>query len=296
MRLLHIDGDGAFSLVDHQGNDIPPYAILSHTWGADSEEVTFQDLMSDVGESKTGYCKIRFCGEQAVRDGLRCFWIDTCCINKSNPTELSEAIISIFRWYQNAEKCYVYLPDVSRGPSDGDDEHLQRWKPDFRGSRWFTRGWTLQELIAPASVEFFSSEGTLLGNKSSMEQTIHEITGIAIDALRGKPLSQFGDHEIFTWAEGRTTKREEDAVYCLLGMFDISMSLLYGEGRERARKRLQKEIRESLGEKALSLSERQKQALLDSLRFDQIDARQMTIKNAHTKTCKWLLNKSEYRD
>lgn len=129
-----------------------------------------------------------------------------------------------------------------------------------------------------------------------MEQTIHETTGIAIDALQGDPLSQFSVGERFMWAEGRTTKREEDAVYCLLGMFDIQMPLLYGEGREKAQKRLQKEIRESFGGRALSLSKEQRQTLLDSLRFDQIDARQMTIKNAHSKTCKWLLHKSEYHD
>lgn len=252
--------------------------------------------MSDRGRSKPGYGKVRFCGEQAVRDGLQYFWIDTCCIDKSSSTELSEAINSMFRWYQNAERCYVYLSDVSHDPSDGDNEGSQRWKPAFRKSKWFKRGWTLQELIAPVSVEFFSGEGTFLGNKRSMEQTIHETTGIAIDALQGDPLSQFSVGERFMWAEGRTTKREEDAVYCLLGMFDIQMPLLYGEGREKAQKRLQKEIRESFGGRALSLSEEQRQTLLDSLRFDQIDARQMTIKNAHSKTCKWLLHKSEYHD
>lgn len=296
MRLLQPDGNGDFSLVERLGNNIPPYAILSHTWGLDNDEVTFQDIMSDRGRSKPGYGKVRFCGEQAVRDGLQYFWIDTCCIDKSSSAELSEAINSMFRWYQNAERCYVYLSDVSRDPSDGDNEGSQRWKPAFRKSKWFKRGWTLQELVAPASVEFFSGEGTFLGNKRSMEQTIHETTGIAIDALQGDPLSQFSVGERFMWAEGRTTKREEDAVYCLLGIFDIQMPLLYGEGREKAQKRLQKEIRESFGGRALSLSEEQKQTLLDSLRFDQIDARQMTIKNAHAKTCKWLLHKSEYHD
>ncbi|KAF4539550.1 uncharacterized protein LTHEOB_9939, partial [Lasiodiplodia theobromae] len=296
MRLLHLQDDGNLSLVERLGDNIPSYAILSHTWGQDSDEVSFKDLMSGRGESKPGYCKVRFCADQAARDGLRYSWIDTCCIDKSSSAELSEAINSMFRWYQNADKCYVYLSDVSRGPSDGDEDGLQIWKPEFRGSRWFTRGWTLQELIAPASVEFFSREWINLGSKSSMEQTIHERTGVAIDALRGAPLSQFTMDERFMWAEGRTTKRDEDAVYCLLGIFDIQMPLLYGEGREKALKRLQKEIKESLGNRVQSLSDELKQTLLDSLRFDQIDARQMTIKNAHAKTCKWLLRKSEYRD
>ncbi|KAF9630200.1 hypothetical protein BFW01_g381 [Lasiodiplodia theobromae] len=296
MRLLNLDGDGNLSLVERLGDNIPSYAILSHTWGPDNDEVSFKDLVSDRVKGKPGYRKVRFCADQAARDGLQYFWIDTCCIDKSSSAELSEAINSMFRWYQNAERCYVYLSDVSRGLSDGDEDGLQRWKPEFMGSRWFTRGWTLQELIAPVSVEFFSREWIHLGSKNSMEQPIHERTGVAIDALRGAPLSQFTMDERFMWAEGRTTKRDEDAVYCLLGIFDIQMPLLYGEGREKALKRLHKEIKESLGNRAQSLSDEQKQSLLDSLRFDQIDARQMTIKNAHAKTCKWLLRKSEYCD
>jgi hypothetical protein len=296
MRLLQLDDIGGFSLVERVGNDIPPYAILSHTWGRDDDEVTFQDLMSDRGKGKPGYRKVRFCTERAARDGLRYSWVDTCCIDKSSSAELSEAINSMFCWYQNAERCYVYLSDVSRDPSDGDDLGSPRWKPAFRNSRWFTRGWTLQELIAPASVEFFSNEEVCLGNKRSIEQTIHEITGIAIDAFRGKPLSQFSIDERLMWAAKRTTKREEDEVYCLLGMFDIQMPLLYGEGRKKALRRLQKEIRDCLSNRVLSLSEEQKRTLLNSLRFEQIDVRQMSIKNAHTRTCRWLLRKSEYLD
>ncbi|KAF1962472.1 HET-domain-containing protein [Byssothecium circinans] len=296
MRLLQHDDNGGFSLVERVGNDIPHYAILSHTWGRDDEEFTFQDLMSDRGKGKPGYRKVRFCTERAARDGLQYSWVDTCCIDKSSSAELSEAINSMFRWYQNAERCYVYLSDVSRDPPDGDDLGSLRWKPAFRNSRWFTRGWTLQELIAPASVEFFSSEEVCLGNKTSMEQTIHEITGIATDAFRGKPLSQFSIDERFMWSEKRTTKRKEDEVYCLLGMFDIQMPLLYGEGRTKALRRLQKEIRECSNDRVLSLSGEQKRTLLDSLRFEQIDVRQMSIKNAHAKTCRWLLRKSEYLD
>ena len=113
MRLLQCNSAGQLSLTkDLIGDDIPKYAILSHTWGADTEEVAFRDLMDGTGKSKAGYDKIRFCGEQARRDGLKYFWVDTCYIDKSNNTELSRAINSMFRWYRNAAKCYVYLSDV----------------------------------------------------------------------------------------------------------------------------------------------------------------------------------------
>jgi hypothetical protein len=296
MRLLKLGVDGEFSLVEYLGDNIPTYAILSHTWGPSDEEVTYQDLQNGIGGNKKGYRKLTFCGNQAARDGLQYFWIDTCCIDKSSSAELSEAINSMFKWYQKAERCYVYLDDVSKCIANQDGETPQRWKPAFRKSRWFTRGWTLQELIAPASVDFFSSENICLGNKQSLVQTLHEITGITVDVLRGSDLYQCSEEERFAWAKNRQTTRAEDAVYCLLGIFDIQMPLLYGEGPEKALKRMQKEIRECLGHKVLSLGEEQKRMLLDSLRFTQMDARQMTIKNAYAKTCKWLLHKSEYVD
>ncbi|KAH8691698.1 heterokaryon incompatibility protein-domain-containing protein, partial [Phaeosphaeriaceae sp. PMI808] len=242
MRLLQLQDNSEFSLVEYLGNKIPRYAILSHTWGSDNEEVTYQDLFNGTGNDKKGFCKLTFCGKQAKKDGLQHFWVDTCCIDKASSSELSEAINSMFRWYQNAERCYVYLPDVSRCIADGDSELSQRWKPAFRKSRWFTRGWTLQELIAPASVEFFCREETCLGNKQSLEQTLYEITGIAVEALRGRPLPLFSMEERFSWAAKRTTARGEDAAYCLLGIFGIHMPLIYGEGRKGAFNRLQKEI------------------------------------------------------
>jgi hypothetical protein len=296
MYLLQFGDDNDFSLVEYIGNSIPRYAILSHTWGSDNEEITFQDIKSGTGKGKAGYRKIRFCGTRAASDGLQHFWVDTCCIDKSSSAELHEAINSMFRWYQNAERCYVYLSDVSDGISSRDNELSRSWKPPFRESRWFTRGWTLQELIAPLSVEFFSKEGTCLGNKQSLEQTLHEVTGIALNALRGPSLSQFSKDERFAWAAERQTKREEDAAYCLLGIFGVFMPLIYGEGRKNALARLEEQIEKSSKDALLSLDEEQKRILIDSLRFDQMDARQMTIKNAHSKTCNWLLKKSEYLD
>jgi len=178
MRLLYYNGDGDFSLAEFFKSAIPEYTILSHTW--EEEEVTFKDLQNGTGTKKDGYKKIHFCAEQAKRDGLQYFWVDTCCIDKSNAAELAEAINSMFRWYRMSTKYYVYLPDVSRTAVKTDG---LAWESAFRKSRWFTRGWTLQELIAPRSVEFFCRECKRIDSKSSLEQQIHEITGIPKPAL-----------------------------------------------------------------------------------------------------------------
>ncbi|KAH0562469.1 hypothetical protein GP486_002843 [Trichoglossum hirsutum] len=242
MRLLECKNAGVFSLTeDLFDDDIPQYAILSHTWGVDAEEVTFEDLTKGTGKNKAGYQKIRFCGEQAARDDLQYFWVDTCCIDKSSNTELHDAINSMFRWFRNATKCYVYLSDVS-GPAFNSNNKFKQlpWESAFRKSRWFTRGWTLQELIAPESVEFFSGDWEKLGNKKSLEQHIHEISKIPIEALQGTALSEFSVAERMSWAETRVTKRKEDKAYSLLGIFDISMALIYGEGEQNALRRLQR--------------------------------------------------------
>jgi hypothetical protein len=106
----------------------------------------------------------------------------------------------------------------------------------------FTRGWTLQELIAPTSVDFFSKEGELLGNKASLERHICEKTRIPSKALRGSPLAKFSATEPMSWAETRQTTREEDIAYSLLGLFDVHMPLIYGEGRANAVVRLREAI------------------------------------------------------
>ena len=167
MRLLEYNNDGEFSLTQFF-DDTPPYAILSHTWGL--EEVTFKDMADGNGMSKAGFDKIRFYGEQARRDGLQYFWVDTCCIDKSSSAELAEAINSMFRWYRDAAKCYVFLSDVPRADVDTTNQSQQLpWESALRTSRWFMRGWTLQELIALISVEFFSKDRKLLGDRESLE-------------------------------------------------------------------------------------------------------------------------------
>ncbi|KAI0551242.1 hypothetical protein F4679DRAFT_146121 [Xylaria curta] len=242
MRLLFRDNTGLLSLEDYTSSaTTPPYAILSHTWGRD--EVTYEDLISHAGLQKDGYRKIRFCAEQAERDGLRYFWVDTCCINKSSSAELSESINSMFRWYSNACKCYTYLEDVSSpAPQDRDQDNGQDWRLQFQRSRWFTRAWTLQELIAPATVDFFSGTGEKLGSKASLEPLICDVTGIPAQVLRGSQLHHYTTTERMAWAQTREATKPEDIAYSLLGIFDVQMPLIYGEGKEKALKRLREEI------------------------------------------------------
>jgi Heterokaryon incompatibility protein (HET) len=241
MRLLKLGSHGELSLTKDFGDDAPRYAILSHTWNKDDDkEVIFSDVENKSGTSKAGYAKLQFCGKQAKRDGLEYFWVDTCCINKANHAELSEAIASMFRWYRDAQHCYVYLSDVPIG-HDSNEQPQQSWEPAFRKSRWFTRGWTLQELIAPKSVKFFSQEEELLGDKKMLGQIIQEITGVPFTALSGSPLTQFSIEERLQWAVKRNTKRKEDRAYCLLGIFDVFIPLIYGEG-DHAFIRLKEEI------------------------------------------------------
>jgi hypothetical protein len=257
MRLLERDNTGEFHLTKHLPPEIPPYAILSHTWG--DEEVLFKDLGDGTAKNKGGYAKIQFCGDQAERDGLRFFWVDTCYIDKSDITELQHVLNSMFDWYRRAAKCYVYLADISTYQQDVTDSPdwklvvrrsvTQRWafqeltalsianffskdwKQTFQQSRWFTRGWTLQELIAPTTVEFFFKEGLRLGDKKSLEQEIHSITGIPLKALQGYPLSDFSFDERKAWTEKRNTTLEEDEAYSLFGICGVHMPILYGEGK-----------------------------------------------------------------
>jgi len=228
MRLLHRDEYGIFTLTKWIADESnrPQYAILSHTWLPwNEEEVTYGDLLKGTAETEKplGYHKLVFCGEQAFKDNLQYFWIDTCCIDRTNGVELQESIASMFAWYRNASRCYVYLTDVSC-------ESRQRLELAFHGSRWFTRGWTLQELLAPATVEFFSVEGERLGDKISLEQDIHALTGIPKTALQGRDLAKFTVDERLSWSANRLTTRREDKAYCLLGIFGIFMPLIYGEG------------------------------------------------------------------
>jgi hypothetical protein len=243
MRLLRRKAESGFELITFNTDGLPPYAILSHTW-IEGQEVTYGELVAGTGKNKSGYAKIRFCGDQAAADGLEYFWVDTCCIDKSTSDELGTAINSMFRWYQRASKCYVYLSDI-HVPDEIVDAQSYRvtWEDAFRRHRWFTRGWTLQELLAPASVEFFSTEGKRLGSKISLEQEIHELTQIPTEALRGRSLDDFSMDQRRSWAARRITTVQEDSAYCLLGIFGVFMPLVYGEGERHALQRLERKAR-----------------------------------------------------
>jgi hypothetical protein len=234
MRLLQ---SRTLSLHEFTDNEIPKYAILSHRWGR--EEVFFQDIQSGDAKAKAkkaGYSKIQHCGRQAAADGFAYFWVDTCCIDKSSSAELSEAINSMYRWYQQADTCYAYLSDV---PADQDPTEYQS---SFQNSEWFTRGWTLQELIAPRKVVFYGENWGRLGTKLSLCILISEITGVDFLILTGKEdLGNVSIARRMSWAAKRKTTRVEDIAYSLLGIFDVNMPLLYGEG-EKAFIRLQGEI------------------------------------------------------
>jgi Heterokaryon incompatibility protein (HET) len=140
MRLLQYSNIGDLMITNFVRNDIPHYAILSHRWLDATEEPTFEDLTKGTGQGKPGYEKLRFCGEQARQNGLKYFWVDTCCINKADSSELSQAINSMFRWYRDATRCYVYLSDVSTNKRKSNVDSIDTWDSEFRRSKWFTRG------------------------------------------------------------------------------------------------------------------------------------------------------------
>ncbi|KAH4055808.1 hypothetical protein HBI06_087570 [Parastagonospora nodorum] len=241
MRLLHLDLDKRTWVVESfSPTCIPFYAILSHTWGRDNDEVKFEDIESGERQysnvTKLGYAKLRFCQERVEKDGLRYFWIDTCCIKKSDNSELQHSLASMFYWYQKAATCYVWLSDVSIG--DATDDANREWEKAFSKSRWFKRGWTLQELIAPESVAFFSNEGKFIGDKRELASTISLVCNIPSPALEGVELSHFSTKQRFLWAEGRITSVPEDAAYCLFGIFDVELPIMYADGDYKKRKKI----------------------------------------------------------
>ncbi|KAL6793696.1 hypothetical protein GGI42DRAFT_142054 [Trichoderma sp. SZMC 28013] len=239
MRLINTE---TFELKDFSHENIPPYAILSHTWGDDSEELTLQDVASgNIDKLGVGSIKLRGCCKQAQKDELEYAWIDTCCIDKTNSVELSEAINSMFRWYNCASVCYAYLSDVPE-----DDNPSERGSK-FRSSRWFQRGWTLQELLAPKVLRFFNTKWEFIGTKGTISNVIKDITRVPRQFLLGVTgLHVASVAQRMSWAAQRETKRPEDLAYCLLGIFGIAMSMIYGEGGEQAFIRLQEQIMKSM--------------------------------------------------
>ncbi|OHE92115.1 hypothetical protein CORC01_12570 [Colletotrichum orchidophilum] len=257
----------SLKLVEVQGDPQEEYVILSHTWGSD--EVTFQSfqalgLASDAASSPgvadsadqirstRGFRKIQDAANLVKSHGHRYLWADTCCIDKTSSAELSESINSMYRWYEKAVICYAFLSDVEpvsvESPFDKDSS--------FQKSRWFTRGWTLQELIAPRTVEFYAGDWSYVNTKQSRNdfcQLLARITGIDEQVLSGTSfLSDISVANKMRWAGHRETTRPEDKAYCLMGLFKVNMPLLYGEG-DRAFTRLQEEILKETDDQSLFL-------------------------------------------
>ena len=261
MRLLN---SKTLEFCEFFDSDIPKYAILSHRWGSD--EASFQDFERGLEHTRKGLSKIEQCCKMALNHSIEWTWVDTCCIDKKSSAELTEAINSMYNWYENAKICYVYLADVLW--EDGTLELYQASTERFHKSLWFTRGWTLQELLAPPFVYFHDENWRFIGTKDQHLDEISSITGIEPEYLTriersGGPkpctksqdcrghmpewsLKMSGQLEAsmatkMSWASKRQTSRVEDTAYCLLGLFNVNMPLLYGEGR-KAFIRLQHEI------------------------------------------------------
>ncbi|KAK8093635.1 hypothetical protein PG997_000320 [Apiospora hydei] len=258
IRLVETDTTRLTAFIPYSPSETP-YAILSHTW--EEGEVTFQEMMAINGDSKhpfaqkAGFKKIFKTCEKAKAHSIKHVWVDTCCIDKTSSAELSESINSMYRWYQTADVCFVYLSDFHGSLAD-DPGTLE-------SCRWFTRGWCLQELIAPAKVQFFDAEWKSIGDKISLATRLSNITHINQDVLVDSALvDAVPVARRMAWASERKTTREEDMAYCLLGLFGINMPMLYGEG-SNAFLRLQEQIVMKTNDLSIFAFERDSTAGLD---------------------------------
>lgn len=287
MRLLERQPDGSFVLTRdyHTQSEVPKYAALSHMWLDERDEVTYTDMTHEPAniQHKLGYKKLKFCCDQAAKDGLEYCWVDSCCIDKTNSQELSEAINSMYRWYRNTEKCYALLPDVSATVEDvTSTPSTARWKQAFVSSKWHTRGWCLQELLAPRTVDFYSEQGVWLGNKTTLQSLITEATNIPKEALQAESLTRFTIDQRMSWARHRETSREEDKAYCLLGIFEVFMPQIYGEG-DNAFDRLQDEIMKKAKKQEEVSKVLETLPSVPSAAFNSMEAGELTLCDPHTR-------------
>lgn len=238
MRLINTESLQFEEVVSHE---MVKYAILSHTWG--EEEVSLQDFQDiSIAREKKGFSKIEKTCELARLRNIKYAWVDTCCIDKTSSAELSEAINSMYRWYHDAEICFAYLSDMPVGDVPIGNEGSEALSAAFRACKWFTRGWTLQELVAPRTLEFYNWAWLEFGTKESLASLIEDITRIPRDILSHEAsLESIAIGRRMSWASKRHTTRSEDMAYSLMGIFDINMPMLYGEG-SKAFIRLQEEI------------------------------------------------------
>ena len=263
MRLINTK---TFEFKTFFDTSLPEYAILSHRWASDEDEVSYKQFRKgSVPPDLPGLVKIQAFCRLADTRGFQWAWIDTCCIDKRSSAELAEAINSMFKWYRRSAECYVHMADVE---FSDDELSLKRqseetfWRaPDgwaslrdrFNRSTWFERGWTLQELIAPNHIVFYDSHWNEIGSLLHFYEDVAKVTGIDKNYLvpgpRFRKWSSVATR--MSWASRRHTSREEDIAYCLLGLFDVNMPLLYGEGAEKAFIRLQTEIMKDSDDESL---------------------------------------------
>ncbi|SCO30830.1 related to beta transducin-like protein [Fusarium fujikuroi] len=257
MRLLHTKSQKLFEASDVPV-PFPPYAILSHTWISPKDEITYQDMKTRTEDIKKnvykqkGWSKLKDYCDRACKDGWEWAWMDTCCIDKTNPADTQEAIHAMFRWYQNAGVCYAYLSDVGFvSPSEATDldssmNNLRTAvRNEFIGAKWFTRGWTLQELLAPHYLIFVDRQWHHMGTRESWALEIEKASKIEARHLNAFNPTDFVSCSTamrFSWASGRETTVEEDESYSLLSLFGISLPLIYGEGGRQAFNRLQRQL------------------------------------------------------
>lgn len=248
MRLLNVY---SLEFSNFQPQMLPPYAAASHRWNISPDfEVSLRDFREGRASSKPGFQKLQsFCNfvKTQLKD-IQWLWMDTCCINQENHHEVSKAVNSMFKWYQSATVCLAYLADVT-------DNRL-----DASGSEWFRRGWTLQELLAPELVIFLSRDWRVIGHKGtarisetcssvapelgpSLIEDVAKLTHIPEEVLICYEASKKYTSEVkLQWRGERKTTEPEDRAYCMLGIFGVTMSLIYGEGESEALRRMLKKL------------------------------------------------------
>ncbi|KIM67997.1 hypothetical protein SCLCIDRAFT_996781 [Scleroderma citrinum Foug A] len=240
--------DRRAKVLEFGDDEVTEYAILSHRWidqEVDYNEVVElvkmdEEVRSEIRQ-RVGYQKIFQSCEQAKKDGYKWLWADTCCIDKRSSAELSEAINSMYRWYENSRICYAYLHDVPGSSFPTAVDHTRYHKSEG-WPEWFSRGWTLQEMIAPRDVQFFNKDWHPIGDKRTLARTLSSATRVPQDILKeGLSSNRPCVAQIMSWAANRTTTRVEDRAYSLMGLLDVNMPMLYGEGK-KAFHRLQLEI------------------------------------------------------
>ena len=254
LHVMHLLNTTTLELTTHNDDDnIPRYAVLSYRWGTDADEVTYAQYISGQGTDTAGHRKIVNCCALARSRGIEYAWIDTCCIDKRDSAELAEAINSMYAWYANAAECYTYLADIGGANNTTTTNGNSPPPKPLEHSDWFTRGWTLQELLAPRRMIFFNAAWQLIGDKAELSPVIAQRTGISAVYLQSpaEVSTRASVAQKMSWAAGRRTRKKEDRAYSLLGLFGINMPLLYGEGGSKAFLRLQQEIVRTINDETL---------------------------------------------